>query len=99
MPLDRARRSVDRLRELAYGARRVEAPSLRIDPAIAVELFESQLACRLLDVEAHALRAAGEGHYTIGSAGHEGNVALGRLTRTTDPALLHYRSGALVVER
>src|SRR6185295_6722515 len=35
----------------------------------------------------------------ICSAGHEGNAALGRLTRVTDPALLHYRSGALYLEK
>ncbi|MBI2893849.1 MAG: MFS transporter [Deltaproteobacteria bacterium] len=99
MSLERARRSVARLRELAArpDANGTEAPGL--DAATALELFESQLLCRLVDVESHELRARGQGHYTICSAGHEGNVALGRLTRPTDPALLHYRSGALFVER
>ncbi len=45
------------------------------------------------------MRAAGEGFYTIGSTGHEGNVVLGRLVRASDPAFLHYRSGALMAER
>ncbi|MEJ7735766.1 MAG: thiamine pyrophosphate-dependent enzyme, partial [Polyangiaceae bacterium] len=58
-----------------------------------------QLACRLVDVESHELRARGQGYYTICSAGHEGNVALGRLTTPSDPALLHYRSGAFFIER
>ncbi|HEX5313979.1 MAG TPA: thiamine pyrophosphate-dependent enzyme, partial [Gammaproteobacteria bacterium] len=40
-----------------------------------------------------------EGFYTIGSAGHEGNVLLGRLARRTDPGFLHYRSGAFFIER
>ena len=45
------------------------------------------------------LRAEGRSFYTIGSAGHEGNAVIGRLTRATDPAFLHYRSGALMAER
>lgn len=62
-------------------------------------LFESQLLSRELDYAARALRRRDIGYYTIGSAGHEGNAVLGRLTRPTDPAFLHYRSGALVLER
>ncbi len=99
MPLSRARRSVERLRDIAAGRLRLDAAPLGLPPALAVEVFESQLACRLVDVESHALRARGEGYYTICSAGHEGNVALGRLTRCTDPALVHYRSGAFFLER
>lgn len=64
-----------------------------------LELFESQITARHLDLIARSLRARDEGYYTIGSAGHEGNVVLGRLVRHTDPAFLHYRSAALMVER
>ncbi|MGH8225142.1 MAG: thiamine pyrophosphate-dependent enzyme [Gammaproteobacteria bacterium] len=64
-----------------------------------LELFESQMLSRHLDIEARAMRARGEGFYTIGSAGHEGNALLGRLTRHTDPGFLHYRSGAFFIER
>lgn len=99
MPLVRARRSIDRLRGVATGALRLEAPQLTLEPRLARELFASQLFCRLTDVEAHELRARNEGYYTICSAGHEGNVALGHLTRSTDPALLHYRSGAFFLAR
>lgn len=99
MPLARARRSLDKLRAIASGDLRLEAPALRIDHAIARELFAAQLACRVVDVEAHEMRARNEGFYTICSAGHEGNVALGQLTRATDPALLHYRSGAFFLAR
>ena len=99
MPLARARRSIDRLRSVATGALRLDAPELRLDPALARALFASQLYCRITDVEAHELRARNEGYYTICSAGHEGNVALGHLTRATDPALLHYRSGAFFLAR
>lgn len=99
MPLTRARRSIERLRLLAAKTLRVHAPRLTLDGALARELFASQLFCRLTDVEAHELRARNEGYYTICSAGHEGNVALGALTRPTDPALLHYRSGAFFLAR
>jgi 2-oxoisovalerate dehydrogenase E1 component len=99
MSLQRSRKSVQRLIDIATGNVRLSAPALAIDHRLAVELLESQLLCRLVDLESHELRARGVGHYTICSAGHEGNVVLGRLTRTTDPALLHYRSGALYLER
>ena len=99
MPLARARRSIERLRSVATGALRLEAPRLEIDPTLGRALFASQLYCRITDVEAHELRARSEGYYTICSAGHEGNVALGHLTRATDPALLHYRSGAFFLAR
>jgi len=70
-----------------------------LDPAAARELLESMLLARHLDVAALELRMRGAGHYTIGSSGHESNVVLGRLTRTTDPTLVHYRSAALQLER
>src|SRR5690348_10441879 len=65
----------------------------------ALELFDSQLASRQLDLAARRLGAAGIGYYTIGSSGHEGNAAVAAALRPTDPALLHYRSGAFYVER
>jgi 2-oxoisovalerate dehydrogenase E1 component len=99
MPLARARRSIARLLAITTGELRLDAPSLRLDGPLARELFASQLYCRLIDVEAHELRARNEGYYTICSAGHEGNVALGHLTSPTDPALLHYRSGACFLAR
>ncbi len=99
MPLQRARRSIERLRSIAAGTLKLQAPRLTLDVSVARELFRSQLFCRLTDVEAHELRARNEGYYTICSAGHEGNVALGALTKPTDPALLHYRSGAFFIAR
>jgi 2-oxoisovalerate dehydrogenase E1 component len=48
---------------------------------------------------ARELQQAGRGFYTIGSAGHEGNAMVALALRTTDPALLHYRSGAFYVAR
>jgi 2-oxoisovalerate dehydrogenase E1 component len=64
-----------------------------------LELVESQFLCRHLDLIARELRARDAGYYTIGSAGHEGNAVLGALARKTDPTFLHYRSGALMLER
>ena len=71
----------------------------RLTARAARELFVSQLTARHLDRMACELRARNEGYYTITSAGHEGNAVVGRLLRAGDPALLHYRSGALFVER
>jgi len=64
-----------------------------------VELFESQLISRHLDLMARVLRVKNKVFYTIGSSGHEGNAMVARLTRHTDPAFLHYRSGAFMAER
>ena len=64
-----------------------------------LDLFDAQATSRWLDVAARRLRASGEGHYTIGSAGHEGNAAVALTLRATDPALLHYRSGAFYLAR
>jgi 2-oxoisovalerate dehydrogenase E1 component len=65
----------------------------------ALELFDAQLTSRHLDLAARWLRSFGEGFYTIGSSGHEGNAALAAAVRLTDPALLHYRSGAFYCAR
>jgi len=65
----------------------------------AVQVFEDQLLSRALDVEARRLKALGLAYYTISSAGHEQNAVLGTLLRETDPAFLHYRSGALMMAR
>ena len=62
-------------------------------------LFDSQLASRHLDLMARVLRVQQKDFYTIGSSGHEGNAMVARLTRHTDPAFLHYRSGGFMAER
>ncbi|MDE3073569.1 MAG: MFS transporter, partial [Pseudomonadota bacterium] len=48
---------------------------------------------------ARVLRVQNKVFYTIGSSGHEGNAMVARLTRHTDPAFLHYRSGGFMAER
>ncbi|MDQ4085898.1 MAG: thiamine pyrophosphate-dependent enzyme [Actinomycetota bacterium] len=68
-------------------------------PERVLELFDSQLGSRHLDLAARWLRERDKGFYTIGSSGHEGNAAVAAALRPTDPALLHYRSGAFYLER
>jgi 2-oxoisovalerate dehydrogenase E1 component len=89
--------------DLTAGTRRDPALPVRegtsLTGARCRELFEFQLGSRLLDVTARILRERREGFYTIGSAGHEGNAAVAAVLRTTDPALLHYRSGAFYLAR
>ncbi len=70
-----------------------------LDAEGLIELFESQLTSRHLDLHARRLQARGEGFYTIGSAGHEGNAAIARAFRTSDPAFLHYRDAAFMIQR
>ncbi len=79
------------------GARRALPPDLSAEEVL--RLFDAQLGSRHLDLAARWLRGRGEGFYTIGSSGHEGNAAVAAALRPTDPALLHYRSGAFFVER
>lgn len=67
--------------------------------ARARDLLADMLTSRSLDVAARRLKAANQSYYTISSAGHETNAVLGALTRPTDPAFLHYRSGAFVMAR
>ena len=66
---------------------------------VSLALFDVQLGSRHLDLAARWLRAQGRGYYTIGSSGHEGNAAVAAALRPTDPALLHYRSGAFFLAR
>ncbi|ERS88956.1 thiamine pyrophosphate-dependent enzyme [Halomonas sp. PBN3] len=68
-------------------------------PEALVELYESQLMSRHLDLAARRLQARGEGFYTIGSAGHEGNAAVALALRPDDPAFLHYRDAAFFIQR
>ena len=62
-------------------------------------IFEAMCASRQIDLQARVLKGRGEGFYTIGSAGHEGNACVAAATRPTDPAFLHYRSGAFFLRR
>jgi 2-oxoisovalerate dehydrogenase E1 component len=71
----------------------------RLTGRMALDLFEAMASSRNLDFAARYLRKQGPGVYTIGSAGHESNAAVAAALRPTDPALLHYRSGAFYCAR
>lgn len=77
----------------------IKASVTQLSPNEFVELFESQVISRHLDLRARILKDQGIGYYTIGSSGHEGNAVLGKVFRYTDMAFLHYRSGALMTQR
>jgi 2-oxoisovalerate dehydrogenase E1 component len=62
-------------------------------------IFDAMAGSRLLDIQARRMRERGQGYYTIGSAGHESNAFIADSLRPTDPALLHYRSGAFFLVR
>ena len=70
-----------------------------LTPAQFVELFESQVLSRQLDNISRKLQARGEGFYTIGSSGHEGNAAIAAAFRVDDMAFLHYRDAAFLIQR
>jgi 2-oxoisovalerate dehydrogenase E1 component len=74
-------------------------PGSRLTAGRCLELLDAQLTSRHLDEAGRWLRSRGSGYYTIGSAGHEGNAAVAAALRLTDPALLHYRSGAFYLVR
>ncbi|MFC4295264.1 dehydrogenase E1 component subunit alpha/beta [Novosphingobium tardum] len=73
--------------------------ALGIPPARLAALFRSQATSRQMDRLSRKLQARGEGFYTIGSSGHEGNAALAEVLRTDDMAFLHYRSAAFQLHR
>ena len=65
----------------------------------AIRIFETMVTSRHLDLTSRELKADGQSFYTIGSSGHELNAVVAATSRHTDPAFLHYRSGAFFVER
>lgn len=70
-----------------------------LSPDAAVRIFESQVLSRHLDLMSRKLQKRGEGFYTIGSSGHEGNAAIAAALRLDDMAFLHYRDAAFYIER
>ena len=70
-----------------------------LKPAEFMDLFESQMMSRHLDLIARILKNKNLCYYTIGSSGHEGNAAYGKVFRLGDMAFLHYRSGAFMIQR
>ncbi|MFT6915066.1 MAG: 2-oxoisovalerate dehydrogenase E1 component [Motiliproteus sp.] len=78
---------------------RVSLPESGLTPDKLVQLFETQLQSRHLDLCSRRLQARKESFYTIGSAGHEGNAAIAAVFRSTDMAFLHYRDAAFMIQR
>ena len=70
-----------------------------LTPQRLVEMFRSQVLSRQLDRTSRKLQARGEGFYTIGSSGHEGNAAVAAALRPGDMAFLHYRDAAFQIQR
>ncbi|WP_068074529.1 dehydrogenase E1 component subunit alpha/beta [Novosphingobium lentum] len=68
-------------------------------PARAAALFHSQMTSRQMDRLSRTLQGRGEGFYTIGSSGHEGNATLAEALRIDDIAFLHYRDAAFQLHR
>jgi 2-oxoisovalerate dehydrogenase E1 component len=70
-----------------------------LSSAEVIDLFETQVMSRHLDLQSRVMQKKGQSFYTIGSSGHEGNAAYAKAFRPTDMAFLHYRSGAFVIQR
>jgi 2-oxoisovalerate dehydrogenase E1 component len=66
---------------------------------VFMDLFETQIMSRQLDLRARILKNQNECFYTIGSSGHEGNAVWGKVFRLTDMAFVHYRSCAFMIQR
>ena len=64
-----------------------------------VDLFESQVMSRHLDIRARILKNDNQCFYTIGSSGHEGNAGYAKVFGIKDMAFLQYRSGAFMIQR
>ena len=95
---------VDRVLGLVNGAPKTDLDlpvrdGFRMTARQAIEVFESMVASRHLDLKSRELKTAGQSYYTIGSSGHEANAVVAAVTRPTDPAFLHYRSGAFFHRR
>ena len=79
------------LRDLPGGAKAgadrtaAVADGSRLTGEQAIALFDAQGGSRHLDLAARYLRAEGHGFYTIGSAGHEADAAVGAALRPSDP--------------
>ena len=82
---------LDRLRALPAGR---DGDAVDAEP-----IWRAQVASRLCDFAARGLQGTGRSFYSIASAGHESNAAVALALRATDPALLHYRSGAFYLAR
>ena len=70
-----------------------------LSPDEFMDLFETQMMSRQMDLRARILKNQNECYYTIGSAGHEGNAVWGKVFRLKDMGFVHYRSCAFMIQR
>jgi 2-oxoisovalerate dehydrogenase E1 component len=84
---------------LPFSPHQIRPDSIGLSKTEIMDLFESQVMSRHLDLLARTLKNQGLCYYTIGSAGHEGNAVIGKVFPYTDMAFLHYRSGAFMIQR
>jgi 2-oxoisovalerate dehydrogenase E1 component len=84
---------------LPFSPHQIRPESIGLSKTEIMDLFESQVMSRHLDLLARTLKNQGLCYYTIGSAGHEGNAVIGKVFPSTDMAFLHYRSGAFMIQR
>ncbi len=78
------------------------AAGLRVESTPCPEaeaLWRAQVASRHCDFASRWLQTEGRSFYSIASAGHESNAVVALALRPSDPALLHYRSGAFYLAR
>lgn len=80
-----------------FPAPRSNAAAFPVPPHRLVDIFDSQIMSRHLDLWAR--RSKGKTFYSIGSSGHEGTAAMAAASRSTDMAFLHYRDGAFLIQR
>ena len=73
--------------------------SVGLTASALIDMFTTQIMSRHLDLQSRVMQSKGQSFYTIGSAGHEGNVAYAKAFRSSDMAFLHYRSGAFCLQR
>jgi 2-oxoisovalerate dehydrogenase E1 component len=73
--------------------------TIDLTPEDLMDLFETQVMSRALDLRSRELKKDNLCYYTIGSSGHEGNAAVAKAFKRTDMAFLHYRSGAFYIQR
>lgn len=85
--------------ELPLSAVEHSLDELSLSPSKLVQVFESQIMSRILDIKTREMRAQGHSFYTIGSSGHEGNAMMGHVLRPDDMALLHYRNAPFKIQR
>jgi 2-oxoisovalerate dehydrogenase E1 component len=90
---------LDPLEEHLLGRLRALPAGESGDAPEAEAIWRAQMESRICDFAARYLQHTGRSFYSIGSAGHESNAAVALALRPTDPALLHYRSGAFYLAR